>query len=200
MKIVLATRNLHKVREIQEIFSGLPVTFISVSEFKNAPEVVEDGMSFEENAIKKALAISQFTNQFALADDSGIEVDFLNAKPGIHSARFAGDTATDDENNKKLLQLLENIPWNKRSARYRCVMALASPDSRVQTAEGTCEGMIALKPEGQNGFGYDPLFYYPPLGKTLGLVDAEVKNKFSHRYHALEGIKLFIEKISSLCM
>lgn len=188
-EIVLATRNAHKVREIQEIFSGLPIQFISLAAFPQAPEVVEDGRSFQENAVKKASQIAAALGKICLADDSGIEVDALHGAPGIYSARFSGSNATDESNNQKLIKLLEKVPPALRTARYRCVMAAATPDGDVHTEEGVCEGQISLKPSGKNGFGYDPFFYYPPLKKTFGDTSPEIKNKLSHRYYALVKIK-----------
>jgi XTP/dITP diphosphohydrolase len=132
-----------------------------------------------------------------LADDSGIEVDYLKGAPGIYSARFAGENATDEENNSELLKLLENVSFERRTARYRCVMAVATPLGIVQTAEGTCEGKIASASEGKNGFGYDPLFFYPPFGQTFGQTDPNEKNKVSHRYHALQKIRPILIKVLS---
>ncbi|MBI3265814.1 MAG: XTP/dITP diphosphatase [Chlamydiae bacterium] len=192
MNIVLATKNLHKLREIQEIFQGLPFHFLSLAEFKDAPSVTEDGTSFEENAIKKAQSAASFTREISLADDSGLEVDALQEAPGIYSARFAGENATDEENNLKVLALLKNLPPEKRKARYRCVMALATPEKRVHITEGICEGLITKTPQGKNGFGYDPIFFYPPFGKTFGQTDPILKNKVSHRFQALENIKPFL--------
>ncbi|MBI1883485.1 MAG: non-canonical purine NTP pyrophosphatase [Chlamydiae bacterium] len=150
MNIVLATKNLHKLREIQEIFQGLPFHFLSLAEFKDAPSVTEDGTSFEENAIKKAQSAASFTREISLADDSGLEVDALQEAPGIYSARFAGENATDEENNLKVLALLKNLPPEKRKARYRCVMALATPEKRVHITEGICEGLITNSPKNRD--------------------------------------------------
>lgn len=195
MQVILATRNIHKVREICKIFEDLPIHFISLSEFPDSPLIEEDGHTFKENAIKKALNIAQVLGEICLADDSGIEVDHLHGAPGIYSARFAGENATDEENNRKLLQLLESVPFEKRRARYRCVMAVSTPKGKIQSTQGTCEGLIALESIGKNGFGYDPLFFYPPFQKTFGLTDPIEKNKVSHRYQALCDMKPFLEKL-----
>lgn len=194
-EVVLATRNSHKIREIQEIFSGLSIQFLSLASFPKAPEVVENGRSFQENAVKKASQLAAFLGKICLADDSGIEVDALHGAPGIYSARFSGPNATDDSNNQKLIKLLEKVPSSQRTARYRCVMALATPDGTIHTKEGVCEGQISLKPSGKNGFGYDPFFYYPPLKKTFGDTSPEIKNRLSHRYQALLKIKPVLLRI-----
>lgn len=191
-QFVVATRNEHKLREIRQIFYALPVECVSLSTFPDAPKIHEDGQTFEENAIKKALGIAQYTGKPCLADDSGIEVDHLKGEPGIYSARYAGENATDEENNRKLLQLLKDVPLATRNARYRCVMALAMPDGKIRTTEGTCDGLITVEPSGNNGFGYDPIFYYPPFGKTFGLTDSVSKNRVSHRYQALQKMKPII--------
>lgn len=187
--VLIASKNSHKITEIKEIFVRLPINFITLSDLQNVPSIVEDGKSFKENAIKKAREICQWSGVTCLADDSGIEVDFLQGTPGIYSARFSGDHATDEDNNSKLMHLLKDTPFAFRTARYRCVMAVATPDGKIETSEGTCEGIIALEPRGVNGFGYDPIFFYPPLSHTFGEIEPDVKNKLSHRYQALIKIK-----------
>ncbi|MBI1871138.1 MAG: XTP/dITP diphosphatase [Chlamydiae bacterium] len=188
-ELLLATRNLHKIREIEEIFVELPILFLTLKDFPQTPEIIEDGKSFKENALKKALSLAQWSGKTCLADDSGIEVDFLNGAPGIYSARFAGEKASDEENNEKLLRLLREVPLVQRTARYQCVMALATPKGKTHTEQGTCEGLITSGPKGKGGFGYDPVFFYPPFKKTFGETDPVLKDKVSHRYHALEKIK-----------
>ena len=184
-EIILATTNRHKVCEIQEIFSDLSITFLSPEQFPKMPKIIEDGKTFEENAIKKASLVSQYTGKIALADDSGIAVDFLNGAPGIYSARFAGEEASDEENNSKLMTLLSQVPDEKRRAVYHCVVAVATPEGKCFTSEGICEGKIAIKPSGKQGFGYDPIFYYPPFQKTFGNTPPLDKNRVSHRFQAL---------------
>src|SRR5579863_3914022 len=153
-KIVLATRNSNKVKEITAIFGDTPIEFVTLDAFPGAPEVVEDGATLEENAQKKAYEIAKFTNQIALADDSGLEVDFLDGMPGVISARFAGAGCSFADNNKKLLKLLKGVPTEHRKARFRCVMALAVPKGATQTVEGFLDGYITDRPRGEEGFGY----------------------------------------------
>ena len=193
MKIVIATFNRGKVREIEQVCSALPFEFLSLSSFSNPPRVVEDGKTYRENATKKATAIARFTGLWTLADDSGIEVDALNGKPGVLSARYAGEDATDADNNKKLLDELANVPQQKRTARYRASIVLASPQKVEAEADGVCEGVIGSEPRGANGFGYDPLFIVPEYNKTMAELPPEIKNRISHRARALENIKIFLK-------
>ncbi|MDK2889350.1 MAG: XTP/dITP diphosphohydrolase [Thermoanaerobacter sp.] len=185
MKLVLATRNPGKVRELSQLLSPLGYEVLSLEHFPGVPEVVENGATFRDNAVKKATAVARHTGQLALADDSGLEVDYLGGAPGVHSARFAGEGHDDRANNEKLLRLLAGVPPEKRTARFRCVVAVATPEGKVFTTEGTCEGVIAEEPRGEGGFGYDPLFYVPSCGKTFAELDPEVKNRISHRGRAL---------------
>jgi XTP/dITP diphosphohydrolase len=184
MKLVLATRNRGKVKELAGLLSSLPVEVLSLDDFPEMPEVEEDGVTFKANAMKKALAVSLHTGEIALADDSGLEVDCLGGAPGVHSARFAGDGRDDRENNEKLLRLMKNVPPEKRTARFKCVVALATPDGRMFTAEGDCEGVIGSSPKGGGGFGYDPLFVVPEFSKTFAELDLKTKNNISHRGRA----------------
>lgn len=163
-----------------------------MEEFPGLPEVEEDGATFEQNAVKKARFAAAATCLWALADDSGLEVDYLGGAPGVFSARFAGRGGDDRANNEKLLRLLEGVPLERRTARFRCVVAVASPGGEVYTAEGTCAGVIAFAPRGSGGFGYDPLFYVPHLGKTFAELEPEVKNAVSHRAKALEKARRII--------
>ncbi|SHE88028.1 XTP/dITP diphosphohydrolase [Desulfofundulus australicus DSM 11792] len=185
MKLVLATRNPGKVRELSQLLSPLGYEVLSLEHFPGVPEVVEDGATFRDNAVKKATAVARHTGQLALADDSGLEVDYLGGAPGVRSARFAGEGHDDRANNEKLLRLLAGVPPEKRTARFRCVVAVATPEGKVLTTEGTCEGIIAEEPRGEGGFGYDPLFYVPSCGKTFAELEPEVKNRISHRGRAL---------------
>lgn len=187
MKLVLATNNKGKLREMSEILAPHGIEVVSLDEFKDIGDIEEDGDTFRENAIKKAAVTCEQTGLMALADDSGLEVDFLDGAPGVHSARFAGEEKDDDANNKKLLELLAGVPEERRTARFRCVIAVAVPGGWVYTAEGTCEGVIAGELRGDGGFGYDPLFYLPEYGKTFGELEPETKNKISHRARALAG-------------
>ncbi|TCS83487.1 XTP/dITP diphosphatase [Tepidibacillus fermentans] len=193
-KIVLATKNQGKIQEFKTLFSGLGIEILSLKEFENVPEIIEDGTSFEENAKKKAETICQFTRLPTIADDSGLVVDALAGAPGINSARYAGENATDEQNNQKLLHALAGIPKEKRKARFVAYLAFAVPNKETIGVEDIVEGYILESPRGQRGFGYDPLFYLPELGKTMAELDPEIKNQISHRgkamrrlFHLLKG-------------
>jgi XTP/dITP diphosphohydrolase len=210
--LLIATRNQHKVGEILAILGG-KFQFLTLDDFPGAPKVIEDADTFAGNAAKKAvelakwLAIKHPTPNFVLADDSGLEVDALNGAPGVHSARFAApdknENAKDADNNAKLLRLLEKIPAEKRTARFRCVIALAqidSPKSKIQNPklfDGACEGKILFEPRGQNGFGYDPLFVPDGFTQSFAELGDDVKNKLSHRAKALEKLKIYFSKLPS---
>ena len=187
VELVVATRNPGKMREIRAILANLPITILSAEE-AGVPDVHETGATFEENARLKATAACTATGKMALGEDSGIEIDALGGRPGVLSSRFAGPRATDEDRNREILRQLAGVPPRQRTARYRAVAALALPDGRVFTAEGRCEGLIAERPAGEGGFGYDPIFYYPPYGCTMAQVPAEKKNAVSHRAKALAGI------------
>jgi XTP/dITP diphosphohydrolase len=187
--VVLATHNPHKIKEIMAIFSDTPITFLTLDNYPEAPVVVEDGKTLEENAQKKAYEIARFTKHIALADDSGLEVDFLDGMPGVFSARFAGKACSFADNNRKLLVLMKGVPTEHRKARFRCVMALAVPKGATQTVDGTLSGYITDRPRGEEGFGYDPVFLVPDKGKTLAELGPTLKNSLSHRYKALQAIK-----------
>ena len=189
--LILATRNQGKRREIQDMLSS-DIQVLSLDAFPNAPEVIEDGDTFEANAIKKAREIAKYTGLPALADDSGLVVDALNGAPGIYSARYAGENATDEANNDKLIKNLRDIPESQRTAHFCCAMALATTDGRVQTAEAIWEGRILTTPRGANGFGYDPLFYVPSQNATSAELSSDEKNRLSHRGQALRAILPFI--------
>lgn len=189
MKIVLATGNQGKVKELEAILSDVDVEVLSLKDFPEIGEIIEDGLTFEENAIKKATTVAEAAGLIAVADDSGLQVDYLDGAPGVYSARFAGEGKNDLDNNKKLLSLLERVPGEKRTARFRCVIAIATPWGELQTAEGTCEGMIGYETMGDNGFGYDPLFYLPEYDQTFAQLNPQVKNRISHRGRALAKVK-----------
>lgn len=188
-RVVLATRNLKKRKEIEALLSDLPLEVLGLDEFQNCPEIIEDGRTFQENATKKALVVAKFTGTMAIGEDSGIEVDALGNKPGIYSARFAGPNATHEDNNRLLLHKLRYVPRAKRTARFRCVIVVAVPHRELFTVEGECAGLIAQAPTGNNGFGYDPVFYIPMMRKTFGELSPEVKNQFSHRARALGRLR-----------
>ncbi len=184
-EIVLATGNSGKVREIEQSLSDLPIVLRNLAQFPAVRVAEEDGTSFEENALKKARVIVEQLGKTALADDSGLEVLALNGRPGIHSARFAGEHATDEENNAHLLKMLEAVPPQQRQARFVCVMALVTPEGRELLVHGHCDGEVLLAPQGHGGFGYDPLFLCPAAGKTFAELVPSEKARFSHRGQAL---------------
>ncbi len=191
-RFIAATKNRGKLREIEEILAGLPFEVISMEQAGIGLEIEESGSTFEENALIKARAVSKISGGIVMADDSGLAVDYLGGAPGIYSARFAGEGATDEERNGKLLKLLEDVPYEKRTARFVCAVAVVFPDGKHFTVRGTCEGYIADKPSGVNGFGYDPLFYIPGQGRTAAELDTDVKNAISHRGKAL---RLMVEEL-----
>ena len=191
--LVLATKNEGKVREIQKFLEGFPVEVRSLKDFGPIPEVREDGVTFEENAYKKASFTAKVLGLPALADDSGLEVDALGNAPGVYSARYAGPRATDEENNQKLL--LDLAGKTDRTARFRCVLSLAVPTGPALTYESSCEGSILDAPRGTNGFGYDPLFYFAPLEKTFGEMTLEEKSAVSHRGKALKELRNEFDKV-----
>ncbi|MCX5786465.1 MAG: XTP/dITP diphosphatase [Elusimicrobia bacterium] len=188
MKIVLATRNPNKSGEILQIFGKSDFEFKTLADFAGAPEVDEDGSTLEENALKKARSAAGFTGLPALADDTGLEVDALGGAPGVFSARYAGPGCSYEENNKKLLEALSGLPAAKRSARFRCVVALVYPDGKSLMAQGQLEGFITRRARGKDGFGYDPVFEVNALGKTLAELAPEEKNSISHRAAALRAM------------
>ncbi len=192
-KIVLATGNQKKINEIKAILHDVPVEWHTLSEFAPIPEVDEDGKTFAENALKKARSAYQFTKIAALGDDSGLEIDALGGRPGLFSARYAGEHHNDKKNNARVLMELAGVPDKKRTARFRCVLALVGPDESGKYAEilfdGACEGLIIQEARGTGGFGYDPIFLVPEYGKTFAELEPEIKNKMSHRGRALEQFK-----------
>lgn len=184
MKLVIATRNPHKLEEIHDIFEFKQLQVLSALDFPDVPDVVEDRETLEANAIKKAVEIAKATGCWALADDSGLEVDALHGAPGVYSARYAGEHCSYDDNNAKLLRELEGT--SNRTARFRTVIALSDPGGRVQTVTGECPGVIIDEQRGTNGFGYDPLFVPDGFIDTFAQLSSEVKNRISHRAKALQ--------------
>ena len=180
-KLLIATNNSGKVEEYRRLLGSLPVELTTPSNEGVTEEPEESGDTFEENALIKARFYSEATGLPALADDSGIEVDALNGEPGVRSARYGGLKGNDDDRNKLLLSNLSDVPWENRTARFVCVVAMVWPGAGEETFQGTCQGYVAFEPSGQEGFGYDPLFYYPSFGKTFGQTDAEAKDSVSHR-------------------
>lgn len=198
MDLVIATRNKNKIKEIKNLLDGMPVKIVSLNEGNwDIPEVAEDGKTFRENAVKKAKAAADITGKVALADDSGLEVDVLKGQPGVFSARFAGEKATDRKNNLKLLQLLKDIPLDRRSAQFKCAIAIVSPKGKADVVSGVCRGYIDFSERGGQGFGYDPIFVPTGYDKTFAELSASIKNKISHRGRALEKAKLVLERYLS---
>ena len=189
MELVIASNNEGKVREIDMVLNTCHVALRQLREFPRAPTVKEDQKTFEGNALKKARMVAQFTGKLTLADDSGLVVPHLKGQPGIYSARYAGAQATDDENNQKLLKELEGVSEIDRRAIFTCYLALVHPAGQERVIKGECEGLIATKPQGRYGFGYDPLFYLPSLEKTMAQLSVVDKLKWSHRGHALRQLK-----------
>ncbi len=188
-QIILATRNRGKIRELQALMKDFGIEVTSIADVQGAPEVEEDADTFLENSLKKAREIARATGIMALADDSGLVVDALGGAPGVFSARYAGDNATDQENYLKLLEEMKDIPDEERTARFKCVMVLFHPSGQWISAEGSCEGVIARKPAGSEGFGYDPVFFVPKLSRCMAQISPEEKNAISHRGNALEKLR-----------
>ena len=188
-ELVLATRNRHKGEELAALLGDLGITIRTLDEFPDAPDVIEDGDTCEANAIKKARAIAEFTGLPAVADDTGLEVDALGGRPGIYAARYAGEDATYEDNCRKLLRELMGVPREQRTARFLTVAAIALPSDGVRVAQGTLDGVIAEESSGTLGFGYDPVFLIPELGKTLAQLPADQKNRISHRAKAFAKMR-----------
>jgi XTP/dITP diphosphohydrolase len=190
---MIATRNKGKIREIREALNGLGLRIYALSDFPNVPDIEEDGRNFTENALKKARFYSKYFGMMTVADDSGLEVDSLKGLPGIYSARYAGEGASSQANNQKLLRELQSVPISKRGARFKCILAIVSPDGKEAIAEGSCKGSIGFKEKGKRGFGYDPLFFLPGYGKTMAELSLKEKNKISHRGKALKKVRRIIQ-------
>lgn len=188
-RLVLASRNKGKIKELQEMLSGLPLEIVGMDDYPDAPEVAETGETFTDNAIIKAKAIAEFTHELTLADDSGLEVDYLSGEPGVYSARYGEPGWNDRQRYEYLLSKLKNAPSSQREARFRSVVAVFDPvTGKVELAEGTVAGVIGNEPKGANGFGYDPVFYLPEYQKTMAELPAEQKNGLSHRGRAIRAI------------
>ena len=185
-KVLIATKNKGKVKEIKKLLSDMPFDVVTILEEDVDIDIVEDGKTFEENALIKAKAVKNHTSAIVVADDSGLEVDYLDGAPGIYSARFAGEGSSDEQNYLKLLSMLEGVEESKRTARFVCTIAVVLPDNSHFIVRGEREGRIGFKPKGDNGFGYDPLFYIPQFDASMAQLDMSVKNSISHRAKALE--------------
>ena len=194
-KLLIATNNPGKLREYAALLAGLPLTLVSLAEAGVSAEVEENGATFAENAMTKARVYCARSGLPTLADDSGLEVDALGGAPGVRSARYAGPGASDAERYRKLLDALGSRPAAERSARFRCVVALALPGGELITADGVCEGQIGYAPRGEHGFGYDPVFFMPAIGLTMAELAPEVKNRISHRARAVMAIKPALRRL-----
>jgi XTP/dITP diphosphohydrolase len=201
IELLVATTNPGKFAEVRAYLRNLPLKIISLSSLSSGPTVVEEGATFEENALKKARTLAEYSSILTLADDSGLEVDVLDGAPGIYSACYGGEVGDDDKNNEKLLRELIGVPDEKRTGRFVCALALCAPKSRGMkdwTVRKSCEGRIAFELKGQNGFGYDPLFFYPPFGKTFGEIDRATKATVSHRGKALKKLAEMLPSLVDL--
>ena len=201
IELLIATTNRAKFAEVQAYLLDFPLIIRSLESMYDRPTVVEDGATFEENALKKARTLAQYSGCLTLADDSGLEVDALHGAPGIYSARYSGEEGNDEKNNEKLLRELQGIPDQQRTARFVCALALCAPDSfgaKEWLIRESCEGRITLAPRGSQGFGYDPVFFFPPYGKTFGEIDRETKATVSHRGKALKKLVEILKSIVDL--
>lgn len=201
IELLVGTTNQEKFAEVQAFLRPLGFKIFSGQALRHWPTILEDGATFEENALKKARTLAEYSGYLTLADDSGLEVDALNGAPGVYSARYSGETGNDEKNNEKLLEALKGVAEEKRTARFICALALCAPRStgmKEWTIRESCEGRIALAPQGKQGFGYDPLFFYPPFGKTFGQIDRELKATVSHRGKALKKLAAMLPLLVDL--
>lgn len=194
LRIIFATGNQGKMREIRDIMSDLDAQILSMKEAGIEAKIEEDGKSFEENAVIKAKAVAAYTDAIVLADDSGLEIDCLNKEPGIYSARYLGEDTPYSVKNKNLIERLAGVPDEKRTARFVCAIAAALPDGGIVTTRGVIEGRIGYEEKGDNGFGYDPIFYVPEYGVTTAQLTEDEKNRISHRGRALRAMKTELRK------
>lgn len=195
--LLVATGNPGKLKELKRLLLDTGLNIISPADINMTADIKETGATFEENARLKAVNLARKSGLLTLADDSGLEVDALDGKPGVLSARFAGKNASDHQRNMLLLSRLKGVPEERRTARFRCVIAIATPDGNLRMCSGSCEGIIALQPAGENNFGYDPVFFLPELGKTMAQLSIEVKNKYSHRSKAIDAAKNILHEMMS---
>lgn len=194
-RLIVATKNKGKLEEVAQLLANFPWEVVSMEEIGIKDEIDESGSTFEENALIKAKSVWKATGETVIADDSGLEVDYLDGAPGVYSARYAGEGATDEDKNNKLLGALAGVPAEERTARFVCVIAVVFQNGSSLTVRGTCEGYIATEPAGNNGFGYDPLLYVPEIGLTIAQMGADMKNSISHRGNAMRKM---IEEIEGL--
>ena len=189
LELVIATKNQGKLREIRELLQDFDVNVTSLADYPDAPEIIEDGKTFTQNAVKKATVIASYTGKLTIGEDSGLQVKALNNRPGVYSARYSGEGASDQKNNLKLLRELRGVALKKRQARYRCFVALADKGGLIDVVSGSCGGLIATRHFGKNGFGYDPLFFIPRYKKTFGELDPTIKAQMSHRANAFKKLQ-----------
>jgi len=195
-KLLVASSNQGKIREYSVLLDNLGYEIVTLDNLGIAKSVVTElGSSYEENATLKALTYARLSQLITLADDSGLEVDALQGEPGIHSARLAGQGASDEDRVNLLLARMRDIPWDRRSARFKCVIAIATPQGQVTLCHGECSGLIALEPRGSNGFGYDPIFYFPELGRTMAELPLKMKNQLSHRARAAQQAREVLRQL-----
>lgn len=194
-EVIIATKNPGKAREFEQIFAPRGIAVRTLLDYPEIEDVEETGTSFEENATLKAEAVSQQFNKMVIGDDSGLIVDALEGRPGIYSARYAGEPKNDQKNLEKVLQELKGVPEESRTARFYCALAVAVPGKETITVAGTCEGRILEEQRGNNGFGYDPVFYVPEKGLTMAELSSDEKNKISHRANALKKLEGMLDSI-----
>jgi len=194
LEILIATNNLGKVKEIKDILDSPKIKILSMKDFPHLPKIEEDGKTYQENAFKKARKISEHTGKICLADDSGLEIDYLKGKPGIYSSRWGN---SDEERINKVLKLLENVPINKRNAKFICAAILVFPDGKIYMVKEECKGSIEFKPKGEHGFGYDPIFLVPEYEKTFAELGDKIKNQISHRGKAMKKMINIINELKS---
>ena len=195
-RLLIATNNQGKFREYSRLLQGIPFEIVSPRDIGIEPDVEETGETFEQNAVLKAKACALLSNILTMADDSGLEVDALGGEPGVHSARYAGEGATQAELISYLLEKLQGTPMEKRGARFVCVIAIATPAGEVNAFRGECHGIITVEPRGRGGFGYDPVFYLPEMRKTMSEISIEDKNSISHRGKAALGARKYLESLT----
>ena len=194
LEILLATNNFGKVKEIKDILNSTDVKILTMKDFPNLQKVEEDGKNYQENAFKKASKISKYTGKICLADDSGLEIDYLKGEPGIYSSRWG---TNDEERIKKVLKLLENVPKNKRKAKFVCAAVLIFPNGKIYKVKEKCKGSITFNPKGEYGFGYDPIFLVPKYNKTFAELGDKIKNRISHRGKAMRRMMEIINELVS---
>ncbi|MBL7132434.1 MAG: RdgB/HAM1 family non-canonical purine NTP pyrophosphatase [Candidatus Omnitrophica bacterium] len=195
MELVIATRNKKKLKEIKYMLRGLNLKITSLADYDNLPKIIEDGLTFQQNAIKKSATIAQYLKKLTLGEDSGLEVPALGNRPGVYSSRYSGKNATDKKNNRKILKELEKVPLKKRNAKYICSVAISDRHKLLGVFEGRCRGLITRRERGKAGFGYDPVFLIPKYNKTFGELGEEIKHRMSHRYKAFRKVRNFILRL-----